>query len=462
MRYVRLLPFPSPVRLSIVQGALVVPVQRTAGGGAYINASLGRDVSPLFRAPGLAPFQLTSFRLQWPADLLTSCAFEMETLILGWYVLVQTDSVLLLTLFGALQFTGTLVAPVFGVAGDRVGHRNLLCGMRIFYTLLATTLMGVALAGTPSPVIVLSVTALMGLVRPSDLGVRSALIACSMPTERLVPALGISRTTSDMARVIGALTGAGLFAAFGFGAAYIVVASFYAVGFLLTAAIGNASRGSKTEAATLAPRPSAWSDLRAGLAYVRARPQLLAAMWLAFLVNLTAYPLSNGLLPYVAREIYLIDQTGLGYLAASFAMGALLGSMAVSQRSTIRPGRAMILATLAWYVALLVFVRVTHPFAGVVMLMLAGFAQSFCMVTLAVLLMRTTSTPFRGRVMGVRMLVIYGLPLGLPVAGALIDLVGFHATATLYASVGLACTLIIALNWRSELWPAEASANARQ
>jgi hypothetical protein len=83
-------------------------------------------------------------------------------------------------------------------------------------------------------------------------------------------------------------------------------------------------------------------------------------------------------------------------------------------------------------------------------------------VTLAVLLMRATNAPFRGRVMGVRMLVIYGLPIGLPVAGALIDHVGFHATATLYASVGLACTLLIALNWRSELWPAQAPANARQ
>jgi predicted MFS family arabinose efflux permease len=431
-------------------------------GGANFDASLGRDVSPFFRAQALAPFQLRSFRLQWPADLLTSCAFEMETLILGWYVLVETNSVLLLTLFAALQFSGTLVAPVFGVAGDRIGHRNLLCGMRVVYTILATTVMGVALVGTPNPVIVLTVTALMGLVRPSDLGVRSALIADAMPTEQLVPALGISRTTSDMARVIGALTGAGLFAAFGLGAAYIVVANFYALGFILTSAIASPSRGGQPEAAIVAPRPSAWSDLRAGLGYVRARPQLLAAMWLAFLVNLTAYPLSNGLLPYVAREIYLIDQTGLGYLAASFAMGALLGSMAVSQRSTIRPGRAMIVATLAWYLALLVFVRLTNPFGGGVMLMLAGFAQSFCMVTLAVMLMRTTSAPFRGRVMGVRMLVIYGLPLGLPVAGALIDRVGFHATATLYACVGLACTLLIALNWRNELWPAQAPANARQ
>ncbi len=83
------------------------------------------------------------------------------------------------------------------------------------------------------------------------------------------------------------------------------------------------------------------------------------------------------------------------------------------------------------------------------------------MVALAVMLLRTTSAAFRGRVMGVRMLAIYSLPIGLPVAGALIDLVGFHSTATLYACVGLMCTLIIAFNWRSELWPAEAPANAR-
>ena len=119
------LPFNPAGRLAIVQGCLVGP-----GGseprGAEFHAALGRDMSPLARAQMLAPFQLRSYRLQWPADLLTSCAFEMETLILGWYVLVVTNSVLLLTLFGALQFTGTLVAPGFGVAGDRIGHRRLI------------------------------------------------------------------------------------------------------------------------------------------------------------------------------------------------------------------------------------------------------------------------------------------------------------------------------------------------
>ena len=57
---------------------------------------------------------------------MTSWAFEMETIILGWYVMVQTGSVLLLTAFGSLQFLGTLAAPMFGVLGDRVGGRLIL------------------------------------------------------------------------------------------------------------------------------------------------------------------------------------------------------------------------------------------------------------------------------------------------------------------------------------------------
>src|SRR5574339_135971 len=93
------------------------------------------------RVPALAPFGVRSFRFQWPADLATSWAFEMETLILGWYVLVETGSVFLLTLFASLQHIGTLIAPMFGVFGDRVGQRNLLCAMRTVYAICALTVM---------------------------------------------------------------------------------------------------------------------------------------------------------------------------------------------------------------------------------------------------------------------------------------------------------------------------------
>src|SRR5258705_6823591 len=62
-----------------------------------------RVLSEPARPSALAPFRIRNYRFQWPADLLTSWAFEMETLILGWYVLVETGSVLLLTLFASLR-----------------------------------------------------------------------------------------------------------------------------------------------------------------------------------------------------------------------------------------------------------------------------------------------------------------------------------------------------------------------
>src|SRR5688572_14843689 len=109
------------------------------------------------RASTLAPFEVRSFRFQWPADLATSWAFEMEMIILGWYILVETQSVFMLTLFASLQYTGTLIAPLFGVAGDRLGHRRLVAGMRTVYACCAATLMTLAFTGLIAPAAVLAV-----------------------------------------------------------------------------------------------------------------------------------------------------------------------------------------------------------------------------------------------------------------------------------------------------------------
>src|SRR5262245_13009571 len=110
----------------------------------------------------VAPFVVRSFRFQWSADLLTSWAFEMETVILGWYVLIATGSVVLLTIFAALQYVGTLLAPFIGVAGDRVGHRNLLIGARVLYAAVAAALMLLAFCAALTPVLVCALAALSG------------------------------------------------------------------------------------------------------------------------------------------------------------------------------------------------------------------------------------------------------------------------------------------------------------
>ena len=404
----------------------------------------------------LAAFRVRSFRFQWPADLLTSWAFEMETLILGWYVLVNTGSVLWLTAFGSVQFLGTLAAPMFGVLGDRLGARTMLCAMRAVYATLAAALMILGLTGALAPVWVLTIATLAGLVRPNDLVMRNTLIGETIPATDLMGALGMSRATSDSARVGGALAGAALSTMLGLGMTYVFVTALYLASLALTFGVSRRlpvpGPGAASRAAAL-PAPSRLRELKEGLVRVATAPALLAMMLLAFLINLTAYPVSNGLLPYAAQRIYHVDATGLGFLVASFALGGLLASlMTVVTGGPRAAERSTLICTAVWYAILLVFGQLHHLAAGLLTLFVAGFVQNVAMIAMTAVLLGAAGDGFRGRVMGVRMLAVYGLPLGLIGAGFLIERIGYPLTVTASASLGLLCTVLIGMRWRASMW----------
>jgi MFS family permease len=408
----------------------------------------------------LAAFRVRSFRFQWPADLLTSWAFEMETLILGWYVMVQTGSVLLLTLFGSAQFLGTLAAPMFGVLGDRVGGRLMLCAMRAIYATLAVTVMLLAFTGGLTPAWAIALAALNGIVRPNDLVMRNALIGETIPPDHLMGALGMSRATMDSARVGGALAGAGLSTMLGIGLTYGFVAVFYLASLALTFGVARARPVPDPGAASPYPLPlggqreaSGWRELKDGVAHILSRPQLLAPMWLAFLINLTAYPASGGLLPYIAQRVYQVDATGLGWLAAAFSFGALLASIAmVVTGGPSHPERYTLVHTVLWYGLLLAFAHVPSLGGGLLVLLAAGFVQSVAMISMTATLLTASGEGFRARVMGVRSLCVYGLPIGLIASGALIERIGYPLTVTALAAVGLAFTVLIGIKWRAAMW----------
>jgi predicted MFS family arabinose efflux permease len=176
-------------------------------------------------------------------------------------------------------------------------------------------------------------------------------------------------------------------------------------------------------------------------------------MLLAFLVNLTAYPASNGLLPYVAQRIYRVDATGLGWLVASFALGGLAASVATVVTGGPRhPARAALVAIGAWYVVLLGFGHAGSLVPGLAILLIAGFAQNVGMIAMAATLLGAAGAGYRGRVMGVRMLAVYGLPVGLVAFGLLIDRIGYPSTITVAAAIGLISTVLIGVRWHASIW----------
>ena len=394
------------------------------------------------------PFSVRSFRFQWPADLATSWAFEMENLILGWYILSATGSVEQLVLFASLAWLGSILSPFFGVAGDRFGQRTLLCATRATYAVLAAIVTGLSVAHALQPWHVFVIAAIAGLIRPSDMVMRNVLVAHTVHPASLLRALAISRTTSDTARIAGALAGTASVALVGMVPAYMAVTLLYVAAVVLS--LGVARTPAHPAAASAR---AALAGLRRAFGYVWHTPEQLAAFCMAFLVNLLAFPFFLGLLPYVARDVYQVGQAELGYLAAAFACGALAGSLAVGAgRLPFDLARAMLGGALAWFVAIVLFGQTRAMAQGLPLLFISGLAQSFCMTPIAALMLRSASEEMRGRVMGMRMLAIWGLPLGLVAAGPVIAHFGYVACTLLYGGGGLAATLAVAYRWRRELW----------
>lgn len=412
---------------------------------------------PLSRlAAVLSPFAVRSYRFQWSADLMTSWAFEMENVLLGWYIVVQTRSVLLVTLFGSMQFLGTLIAPFFGLAGDRLGQRRVVCLIRSCFVVLSSAGALMTLTDSLTPTLVLAMAGLGGLVRPSDTGIRNVLIAETVPGSILMRAISLSRVTQDSARAAGALASGFIVLVLGMKVAYPVVVLFYTAGALLTLGVG----GTRPETASRIGRPSPFGDLRDAARAVWQKPPQLAAMLMAFVLNMTAFPFTLGLLPYVARDVYGTTQAGLGYMVAAVACGSIVASLIMTARSGfLPPARTMLACSIAWHALLILYGHVDTLHGGIVMLAFIGLVQMLCMLPLSLLLLRDVPPSLRGRIMGMRTLAVYGLPIGLLCTGPLIARFGFAATTTLYGVAGMAATLAVLLRWRSALWARDAEAN---
>ena len=71
-------------------------------------------------------FKIRNYRFLWTSDCLQAWAEYMELVVLSWLILEMSSSPLLVGLYGALRFMGTIMSPAFGVIVDRFDRKLLL------------------------------------------------------------------------------------------------------------------------------------------------------------------------------------------------------------------------------------------------------------------------------------------------------------------------------------------------
>ena len=386
------------------------------------------------------------FRFMWFGDLALSTAEFMEILILSWYILGQTESPLVLGIFAALRFTGTVIAPFFGVIVDSLGRRRIYIFARISFVILSSSIFILTLFDLLSVIAVLIIAALVGLSRSLDMIVRQSVLPIIVSSSQLQNGVALLRTGRDMTQIIGPVFGGILLESVGVGKSYLLIIALHLFSLLFVFLIpGVPNTAIKTA-------QSMFENLKGGFSYVKVNPFLFGLLAVAFIVNLTAFPLNNTLLAVIARQVMEIDAAGLGWLMGTYSAGSLLGSLLIGYFSTMdRAGRAMVVGSIFWHIGILIMAYMQWFYVSLPVLFFVGISQSFAMVTMSMMLLKYTSAEMRGRVLGLRQLAVYGLPVGVLISGFIAENSDVSLALIFNGLLGLFILVLAIAKW-PEMW----------
>jgi MFS family permease len=372
------------------------------------------------------------FRLLFGGSLISMLGNQMTTVAIPFQTYSITHSSLQVGLVSLAQLVPLIVGSLLGgTVGDAVDRRRLMLVASLASLVVA---LGLAInAAIPSPSLLalylLSALAagLLGFANPA----RTAAIPMLVSPRQLVAAFSLSQMVIQISLIVGPLLAGLLLAGPGLAWTYGLDAASFAVAALSVALMAPLL----PEATEQKPGLSA---IGRGFSYLRGR-QVLQGVFLLDL-NAMIFGMPRALFPAMAAEIYHVGTTGLGFLYAAPGVGALIGAGTTGWVAGIeRRGRAVVIAVMAWGLAITVFGLSSSLPLGLAMLALAGWADVISAVLRSTILQSRIPDGFRSRLSSFQTAVVTGGPrLGDFESGAVAAL---SSTEISVVSGGIACVL---------------------
>ncbi len=404
----------------------------------------------------LRALSVRDFRLLWASEAVSVVGDQFHLIALSWLVISLTGSGLALGIvLIAVGVPRALLIVPFGVLADRRPARGMMLAAHLVRGAIvgAIALLAAIDAASIPALAVLGV--LFGAADALYMPAQQAFLPRTVSSDRLPSANALLQGTLQLSAIIGPPAAGVMIAIAGTSAAFTVDAVSFAVAAVFVALISTAARaattgpvesagavpdaGSSRAAASPAPAAQPPEGFRAalmgGLRYVAADPAIRTMMLISFVLNFSfSGPGAIGA-PWLASQRFAAGPTGLGLMEAGWAVGALIGILAAGSVRLDRQGR-VILAGLAVSGSAMALVGVLYWLPGViVMLAVMGVAIGYTNIIAMSWLQARVDPGMVGRVMGLVMLMSFGItPLSIGLAGALVDV---NATAMFVGSGAL-------------------------
>jgi MFS family permease len=338
------------------------------------------------------------FVLFWCARVLSSLAYQMNAVAIGWRVYELTGSAFDLGMVGLSQFVPiVLLTLLVGHTADRYDRRRIVQCCQAIECLAGVTLAAGTAFGWVGVPGIFATVAVIGGARAFEAPTLSALMPGLVSREQLPQASAFSASANQTATIIGPAVGGFLYA-IGATVPFVCVAALYATAMIAVAFI-------RLQRVPPGREPVSLRSVFLGLVFIRDNPAILGAISLDLFAVLLGG--ATALLPIFARDILHTGSWGLGVLRASPAVGALAMSVLLAHRPMRHhAGRRMFAAVALFGVATIVFGLSHTLWLSMASLCVLGASDVISVVVRYSLVQSNTPDAMRGRVSAVNMLFI--------------------------------------------------------
>ncbi len=387
-----------------------------------------------------ASLRIYNYRCFAAGALASNVGTWMARTAQDWLVLTElTDySSTALGLVTGLQFLPIpLLAPYAGAITDRMNKVRLLKFTQAALALNALALFILVASGTAQLWHVYVLAVLQGIAVSFDNPARQSFVNELVPHELVANAVGLNSASFNGARLIGPAVAGIVIGLWGVAPALAINSASFGAVLLSLFLIRPADL-------LLAPLRKGRGTVGEGLAYVRARPDLLLIFGIIFMLGTFGmnFQITMALM---ATKVYGKGAEEFGLLGSFMAVGTLAGALLAARRGT--PRLRVLLGGLGAFSVVCFFAGLAPSYTLFALLLIpCGFFALTVMTTANSTVQLSTQPEFRGRVMALYTAIFLGgTPLGAPIIGWVGD--AFGPRWTLLAGA-IACALtFLAVGW---------------
>ena len=367
----------------------------------------------------------------------------MQQVAQSWLIFRLSNSSLLLGMVSfASQIPVFLVSPIGGHAADRLDRRRIMIATQTASMILAFALAALTLSGRVREWHIIVLAVLLGLVNAFDLPARQAALVQMVEREDLMNAIALNSSMFNGARVIGPAVAGLLVAAIGEGWCFFANgASYIAVIIGLLMMRMPATREGHAVSGT------AIENIIEGFRYVTHTAPIRALLLLIGVISFCGMPFAV-LMPVFAENILHSGAWGLGILMGASGVGALVGSIALAMRSSVRGlGTWVAVSAGAFGASLAAFALSRSMVLSAIALVPVGAMMMVQMASSNTLIQSMVPDALRGRVMAIYSMMFMGMgPLGSLLAGSAAERVGAPLAVAAGGVISIAGAVVF--GWR--------------